>query len=559
MGAVLLAYGGAAVAQTTPGTKEKILFAASGDIWAMDPDGSQKINLTNTPSFVESAPIMSPSGAQIAFVGSPLDNGPYGEAFDIYVVNSVGGNGVKLTNFAAKNEADLGSPTWSPDGTRIAYEHNGDIFAMNADGSGQTQLTADIPAYEPAWSPDGDKFAYASNGDIFTMNADGSGQTNLTDISGVSEHSPAWSSDGARIAYTGSENGGYGDVFAMNADGGGQTNLTGTPGDEGEPAWSPDGARIAYSAYITSGGWKVFAMNADGGGQTNLIDTPADTTSDLQARDPDWGMLVTPPNTTISSKPSAATNETSASFSFSSSEPDSTFKCSLDGAMFSSCVSPQQYSELAEGSHTFRVMAIDAAGNADPTPATFTWKVDREAPTVTILSGNSGVLNYDDASFTFSASESGAKFECMRDTTDPANFASCSSPKDYYNLAEGSHVFRVRAIDRAGNVGPETNRTWRVDTLSPRGTVVINRGATSTRSRSVNLKLSASDPSPGSGLTGMRFSNTGSSGSFTAWKSYSTSHSWTLSSGAGTKTVYVHYRDKAGNIGLAKDTIKYAP
>ena len=90
----------------------------------------------------------------------------------------------------------------------------------------------------------------------------------------------------------------------------------------------------------------------------------------------------TPPETTITS--GSAEGETltvdSATFGFSSSEANSTFECSLDGATYSSCTSPQQYTGLADGSHTFSVRAIDAAGNVDDTPATRNFSVSVTPP-----------------------------------------------------------------------------------------------------------------------------------------------------------------------------------
>ncbi len=85
----------------------------------------------------------------------------------------------------------------------------------------------------------------------------------------------------------------------------------------------------------------------------------------------------TPPQTTINSGPSGTVRQTSATFAFSSNEAGSTFQCSLDGATFSACVSPKKYTGLANGSHTFRVRATDAARNTDATPASRTWTVRR--------------------------------------------------------------------------------------------------------------------------------------------------------------------------------------
>jgi len=83
----------------------------------------------------------------------------------------------------------------------------------------------------------------------------------------------------------------------------------------------------------------------------------------------------TAPDTTITAAPPARSNSSSASFSFTASEAGSTFACRLDGSAFAACTSPQSYSGLALGSHSFQVRATDAAGNTDPTPASYTWIV----------------------------------------------------------------------------------------------------------------------------------------------------------------------------------------
>jgi hypothetical protein len=88
----------------------------------------------------------------------------------------------------------------------------------------------------------------------------------------------------------------------------------------------------------------------------------------------------TPPETIIDSGPSGTVGDASASFSFSSSEANSTFECSLDGAPFGSCESPKDYAGLVDGQHTFEVRAIDAAGNADATLARSIWTVDTATP-----------------------------------------------------------------------------------------------------------------------------------------------------------------------------------
>jgi subtilisin-like proprotein convertase family protein len=96
----------------------------------------------------------------------------------------------------------------------------------------------------------------------------------------------------------------------------------------------------------------------------------------------------TAPDATITSGPDEGSTSTSASasFGFSSSETGSTFQCSLDNTAYTACTSPQGYTNLSNGSHTFDVKATDAAVNTG-SPASRTWTVstdDTTAPTVEV-------------------------------------------------------------------------------------------------------------------------------------------------------------------------------
>ena len=162
------------------------------------------------------------------------------------------------------------------------------------------------------------------------------------------------------------------------------------------------------------------------------------------------------------------------------------------------------------------------------------------------------------AAFRFSALDSeAARFQCK---LDGARYRDCASPKSYSGLADGSHLFRVRAVDATGNFDPvPAESTFQVDTVKPTGTISINNGNNATSSRRVKLFLGARDPSPASGVSLMRFRNENTN-TWTAWGDYATRTYWNLSSGAGTKTVSVQYKDRAGNVSAAsKDTIKFNP
>jgi hypothetical protein len=86
---------------------------------------------------------------------------------------------------------------------------------------------------------------------------------------------------------------------------------------------------------------------------------------------------------------------------------------------------------------------------------------DTESPQTTITSGPSGTVDSRSASFQFAASERHGGFDCRLDSS---SWARCDSPKAYLQLGAGSHLFAVRAIDRAGNVDPTpATRTWTVE------------------------------------------------------------------------------------------------
>src|SRR5207248_2284271 len=167
--------------------------------------------------------------------------------------------------------------------------------------------------------------------------------------------------------------------------------------------------------------------------------------------------------------PTNPSNSSTATFSFSS-EAGASFMCSLDGSAAVSCTSPKTYTGVADGSHTFSVFAIDAAGNADPAPASWTWLIDTVAPSASISASPTNPSNSSAPSFTFS-SEAGATFQCA---LDGAAFASCSSPKSYTGVADGSHTFHVKASDTAGNTGTAASYTWTIDTVAPSASITAS-------------------------------------------------------------------------------------
>jgi hypothetical protein len=191
-----------------------------------------------------------------------------------------------------------------------------------------------------------------------------------------------------------------------------------------------------------------------------------------------WHVDLTAPTATIDSAPANPTNQTQATFEFSSTDLSATFQCRLDSSLeaaFTACNSPQTYGDpvpLGEGPHTFDVRAVDPAGNVGPITSR-TWLIDITVPTTTITDGPSGATASSVASFEFESNDATAGFECRLDGT--GDWEECSSPQLYADVSDGSHTFEVRAADSAGNVDASPDsRTWTVDTTAPETTIVTS-------------------------------------------------------------------------------------
>jgi hypothetical protein len=177
----------------------------------------------------------------------------------------------------------------------------------------------------------------------------------------------------------------------------------------------------------------------------------------------------TPPETTLLSKPPDPSESSSGSFTYSSNEPDSSFECKLDGGSFAACPpTGVSYAGLGNGGHSFQVRAKDGSGNADESPAGYSWTV--AAPSSTQLPAPpAGVLPAPSArgqipqtaivakppaktrdrtpTLRFKSTLSPAAFQCK---IDRKPFRPCHSPLTLKVLGYGRHTVRVRAQTAAG-------------------------------------------------------------------------------------------------------------
>jgi hypothetical protein len=183
----------------------------------------------------------------------------------------------------------------------------------------------------------------------------------------------------------------------------------------------------------------------------------------------------TAPDTSVQQGPKDPTNLTTASFTFSSSEPNSTFECRLDGpgsatGTFGAC--PASYGPLADGAYTFRVRATDKAQNTDGTPATYPFTVDTQKPAAPVIvspAAGANPLASHDVTLSGTA-EPGATVKVFKD--GEAQGSTTATGGDWsltvHGVADGGYTFSATATDAAGNVSADSPaRTVTVDTTPP--------------------------------------------------------------------------------------------
>jgi TolB protein len=199
----------------SPDGKKLLYSTNNGDIMVSDPNGKNPVKI-GTGSYAR----WSKDGSKIVFE----------RHFDIWLMNADGSDPVQLTQTEPFYNS---SPDISPDGTKIVFHSDRDgrnhIYVMNIDGSDVKQLTGDASnetaEFDARWSPDGSKILYtryAFDGtDVYVMDADGSNPTNLTSQINEDLDGPVWSPDGTRITFSGPNvfDGNENQVWTMNADG----------------------------------------------------------------------------------------------------------------------------------------------------------------------------------------------------------------------------------------------------------------------------------------------------------------------------------------------------
>jgi dipeptidyl aminopeptidase/acylaminoacyl peptidase len=242
------------------------------EIQTLNPDGSDQRNITNNAA-QDYNPIWSPDAKTIVFESERLNPG----VPELFTMSADGSNPQPLV---VNGTPDDRAFAFHPDGSQIVFQTNRDgnteIYKMNADGTGQTNLTNNVAADANAdWSPDGTRIIWDSartgNREIWSMDPFGGNLVQLTSFSGE-DSGARWSPDGSQIAFQRNVNGNF-DIFVMNADGSNVRNLTNHPNRETFAAWSPDGTKIAFTSYrdepLPFG--EIYVMNAADGSDVRRI------------------------------------------------------------------------------------------------------------------------------------------------------------------------------------------------------------------------------------------------------------------------------------------------
>jgi len=468
------------------------------EIYVWNADGSGQNRLTNNsdsdkdPSWgpttasapVETAEPLATVGTRIVYASR--EPGYYS---DIYVMDADGSDRTKIVDSPQLD----GAPSWSPDGSKIAFvsgrdfaAHGNEIYTVDSDGTGVERLT-EAPGFslDPSWSPDGSKIVFKSNRndntyEIYITDADGSNVTRLTFDNNYPED-PSWSQDGTKIAFSQivstSQGGSNRNIYVMDADGSNLVRLTDSLEGDSGPSWSPDGSKIAFhslrdreSSSSSDSNYEIYVMDADGSNQTRLTEGGERATGN-----PSWDQY-----------PSWSTDGTKIVFTSNRGRTNELYVMDADGSNLTGYPGrPRDSSESspdwgpapapaaipAESIFTLGTIASPSAGGAVTGGGTY-------APGTTVTVDAVPIAGYGLASWSGACSGTGACTVTMdADKEVTANFTIESSGESIVFHSDRGGDYEIYAVNANGSgiaVPLTDNAAWDGDARrSPDGTKIV--------------------------------------------------------------------------------------
>ena len=250
----------------------KITFAAYDEaergysIYVVQADGNGLRRVVREAS----QPAFSPDGQEIAFRSWRRDR------LGLQVVSAKGG---EMADVIVGTSIEDGSPSWSRDGTKIAFASNKEVdrkWRIYVGWLTGTSEPVELRLGEsPDWSPEGDEIVYrgcderGGNCGLYIMDENGANPTRLT--TDESDNAPAWSPNGSQVAFMSVRDGNW-EIYVVDLANPKPRRLTTNSANDGLPAWSPDGQRIAFLS-DRDGIWAIYTMNPNGSGKQQLVPT----------------------------------------------------------------------------------------------------------------------------------------------------------------------------------------------------------------------------------------------------------------------------------------------
>jgi uncharacterized repeat protein (TIGR01451 family) len=230
-----------------------------------------------TVSATDQRPAWAPDGSLIVFDSNRSGNR------DLWLMPAAGGTPVQMTTSLQVDQHS----DWSPASDLIVFSAavtagaNEDLYVIPRGGGTPTLLASDPSAADrfPSWSPDGSGIAFAKGDDIYVIPATGGTPVQVTTDPGVDTH-PSWSPDGTQIAFL-SNRSGNNDVWVIPAGGGTAVQVTADPANDGAPDWSPDGSTLSFQSNRT-GTNEIWLVPAAGGTATRVTTLAGNNVQ------PDW-------------------------------------------------------------------------------------------------------------------------------------------------------------------------------------------------------------------------------------------------------------------------------